>query len=64
MPKTSRTTVAIIGTAGRGDKAAKMSKELFEAMVVSATSVIESVWKIPWDQITLVSGAAAWSGTT
>lgn len=58
-----RVSVAIIGTAGRGGKGARMSKSLFMAMVQAATDVIENTWKLPWSQIDLVSGGAAWAGT-
>lgn len=54
--------MAIIGTAGRGGKGASMSKSLFMAMVKAATNVIENTWKLPWSQIDLVSGGAAWAG--
>lgn len=58
-----RVSVAIIGTAGRGGLSAKMSKPTFTAMVESAKDIVETTWKLPWSQIDLVSGGAAWAGT-
>jgi len=46
VQKAIRVTVAIIGTAGRGNKAAKISKE-YAAMIKSAVSVVDNIWKSP-----------------
>jgi len=53
--------VAIIGTAGRKDDAAKMNKVVFTAMVNHAREVIRDVWKLPHERVILVSGGAAWA---
>src|SRR5690606_1280513 len=52
----SGTTIAIIGTAGRGDDAAKLGPALFAAMVRDAA---ERVAAFPDPR--LVSGGAAWA---
>jgi hypothetical protein len=57
----TRIRVAIIGTAGRKGLDAKMSKTLFEYMVQKAESVIVNEWKLPWSDVELISGGAAWS---
>lgn len=55
------TTVAIIGTAGRKEDAAKMNKQVFERMVEYAADKIQRDWKLPNNRVTLVSGGAAWT---
>ncbi|KAI8846683.1 hypothetical protein BC829DRAFT_418953 [Chytridium lagenaria] len=55
------TTVAVIGTAGRGPDGARMSKDLFERMVVKCEDILINIWKMRWDDIHLVSGGAAWA---
>ena len=56
------TTIGIIGTAGRGRDGVKMTKQLFDRMITEAERIITKQLKLEWDDITLVSGGAAWSG--
>jgi hypothetical protein len=56
------TTIGIVGTAGRGADGAKMSKPLFDAMLAEAERIVEKQLKLKWENVTLVSGGAAWSG--
>jgi hypothetical protein len=58
----NKTSVAIIGTAGRGRDGMRMNKELFSKMVDKAVHIIRDVLKLSFDSIRLVSGGAAWSG--
>ena len=58
----SPTTVGIIGTAGRGTHGAKMTKQLFDNMLVEAERIIREQLKLEWEEVALVSGGAAWSG--
>lgn len=54
-------SVAIIGTAGRKEDAAKMSLALFEKMKQKAETIILQDWKLQRNQVVLVSGGAAWA---
>ena len=56
-----RTTVAIVGTAGRKNDAARMSRELFERMCQRTTQIIERELHLDWKNICIQSGGAAWS---
>lgn len=56
-----RVKIAVVGTAGRGDKVALMTASVFNKMIESAIDTIENKWKIPWSRVDLVSGGAAWS---
>ncbi|RUP48371.1 hypothetical protein BC936DRAFT_144662 [Jimgerdemannia flammicorona] len=57
----TKTTVAIVGTAGGGADGPKMTKSIFDAMLAKAESLIERQLKLEWEQVTLISGGAAWS---
>lgn len=61
LPFAKYQTVAIIGTAGRGDDASKMTKELFQRMCQSAIGVLTSEWKLDLARVKLQSGGAAWA---
>jgi hypothetical protein len=54
-------TFAIVGTAGRRDDAAKLSKKHFEAMCLIATGLIEQFGENNYPITHLVSGGAAWA---
>ena len=56
------TTVAIIGTAGRSNTAAKMSGELFRLMCAKAETIIEQDFGLQKENVRLISGGAAWAG--
>jgi hypothetical protein len=56
-----RTTVSIIGTAGRKSDANKLNAELFAKMVVQAKQTIETTWGLFPENVELVSGGAAWA---
>ena len=58
----SKTTVSIVGTAGRKEDAIKMSRELYEKMVQKAEQVITQQLNLDLSQTHLVSGGAAWAG--
>lgn len=53
--------VAIIGTAGRNEDAAKLSEKLFQKMIEKAKDVIENTFKLDKSKITLVSGASSYT---
>ncbi len=54
--------VAIVGTAGR--KGPLMTAQLFNLMFAEAERVITQTWGLAWHDVDLVSGGAAWAGTT
>jgi hypothetical protein len=54
-------TFSIIGTAGRKDDAAKLSKKHFEAMCVVAEGLLEQFKENNYPITHLVSGGAAWA---
>lgn len=55
-------TVSIIGTAGRYYEDRKgLTKELFQAMIEKADSIIKERWGLDPQKIVLISGGAAWS---
>jgi hypothetical protein len=54
-----RVRIAIIGTAGRKEDAAKITKELFQNMVNKAEDIITKEWNFSWEQVDLLSGGAA-----
>jgi hypothetical protein len=56
------TNIGIIGTAGRGTGSSKMTKHLFDIMLVEAERIIIKQLKFEWKNVMLVSGGAAWSG--
>ncbi len=56
-------TVSIVGSAGRRGDAAKMNKKLYLRMVEKAKAVITKDFKLDFQNIHLVSGGAAWSGS-
>lgn len=56
------TTIGIIGTAGRGSDAAKMTKHLFDSMLAEVERIVTTQLKLEWEDVMLVSGGAAWSG--
>jgi hypothetical protein len=51
--------VAVIGSAGRGLDAEKVSLEIFETAIMFAEMDIENLWRLEWKDVTLVSGGAA-----
>ena len=57
---TRRARVAIIGTAGRGEDAARMTAKVFDAMVARTGQALAE-WKLAPAQVHLVSGGAAWA---
>lgn len=57
-----KTTVTIIGTAGRGSVLAKMGSDLFSKMVTKAKDIIVNDLGLTPSKVMLVSGGAAWSG--
>jgi len=54
-------TFAIVGTAGRKDDAAKLSRKHFEAMCLVAEGLLEQFAESGYPITTLVSGGAAWA---
>jgi len=56
------TTVSIIGTAGRKGDGKLLTSSVFTAMIREAERIITETWKLSWDRVHLVSGAAAWAG--
>lgn len=58
---TAPVTVAIIGSAGRGADASKMTAQLFERMICKAHEIITADWKLQSATVSLLSGGAAWS---
>lgn len=56
-----RKTVAIIGTAGRGDDGKKMTTELYFKMAQYAQHVIQEKWGLDSRDVHLVSGGSAWA---
>lgn len=55
-------TVAIIGTAGgsKDDNNVRLSKEVFDKMVIEAHTTITKVFGIDTKNVILISGGAAW----
>jgi predicted NAD-dependent protein-ADP-ribosyltransferase YbiA (DUF1768 family) len=53
--------IAIIGTAGRGQYASVMTKDLFEKMVSKAEAILLERFSDPENELIFVSGGAAWS---
>jgi len=60
--KMSSIHIGIIGTAGRGLDFNKMTKDLFDSMISTVERIIQQQLKLDYENITLVSGGAAWSG--
>jgi hypothetical protein len=58
MPEIS---MAIVGTAGRKDDAAKLGKKSFEAMCLVASGLIDQLAESNYPITHLVSGGAAWA---
>jgi hypothetical protein len=56
---TTRTKVAVIGTAGRKDDRAKLCKQHFEWMVSETKRIVEEEWQLDWNHVDLCSGSAA-----
>eukprot|EP01035_Chromulina_nebulosa_P018280 gene18280-23957_t len=59
--KYSMSTVAIIGTAGRGSDKNKMTKEIFFAMISKAEDIIQNQFKLEKSIVKLISGGSAWA---
>lgn len=59
--ETGRTTIAIIGSAGRGLDVNKITKELWSKMINKAEEIIVKEWGLEWKNVRLVSGGAAFS---
>ncbi len=53
--------VAIVGSAGRNNDGAKMSRELFDCMVTRTEKEITDILKLQKSKIVLVSGGSAWT---
>lgn len=53
--------IAIIGTAGRKEDGAKMTKEIYEKMIYAVRYIIISHFGLDISKVTLVSGGAAWA---
>lgn len=58
----ARSTVGIIGSAGRKGDAKKMTKDVFYAMMRKAEEVITKQFKLDLRRVHLISGGAAWAG--
>jgi hypothetical protein len=54
-------TFSIVGTAGRGDDAKRLSRNHFDAMVIVAESLIDQFKENNYEITHLVSGGAAWA---
>lgn len=61
MAAALKTTVSIVGTAGRAEDGAKMSAALFQRMTKEAMRIITEDWKLSPDRVCLVSGGSAWA---
>lgn len=59
--KTERVNISVIGSAGRKEDQHKVCIEHFQAMVKNTEDVIEKTWGLSWNQVTLVSGGAAFA---
>lgn len=59
--KPSVTSIAIIGTAGRKADEHKLTKEIWNKMIVKAEDIITKEWEFRWSEVALVSGGAAYS---
>jgi hypothetical protein len=57
----SKKTVAIVGTAGRGAVANSMNVSLFSKMIHTAQELIKKELKLSPSEVVLVSGGAAWA---
>ena len=57
-------TIGIIGSAGRRADAKKMTKQIFFKMKEKSEEIIKSHFKLDLKQVCLVSGGAAWAGTS
>ena len=57
----STTTVAIVGAAGRGADAQRLTAAHFSAMVTVARCIIRQVWGLSPPQVHLVSGGSSWT---
>ena len=55
------TRVAIIGSAGRGDRNSQMTIELYANMIKEAERIIQEEFKLESKDVFLVSGGSAWS---
>jgi RimJ/RimL family protein N-acetyltransferase len=56
-----RLLVSIIGSAGRNEDAPKINAAIYQKMIATSKSIIENDWKLNWEDVTLVSGGAAFS---
>ena len=56
-----KTTVAVIGSAGRNEDSAKMSKDIFDSMLRNTLSIIKIDFGLNLADVILVSGGSAWS---
>lgn len=61
METNSRTTIAIIGSAGRKDDASKVNRNLYDSMILEAERIITKEWEFEWKNVELVSGGASFS---
>lgn len=57
----NKTKVGIIGTAGRREDGAKMTKEIFEQMVEKTEQIVTQQFRLNKNCVTFVSGGSAWA---
>ena len=62
-PMSQSRTVSVIGTSGRKEDGARMSADLFRAMVDACETIIRDELKLSAANVHLVSGGAAWAGS-
>lgn len=53
--------IGIVGTAGRKEDFNKLSKSKFQLMALTAEDYITQTLMLSWNDVTLVSGGAAWA---
>ncbi len=54
-------SIAIIGSAGRGEDSKKICPKIWEKMNKEAERIIIEDWKLDWNNVHLVSGGAAFA---
>lgn len=59
MAQDDRITVAVVGTAGRGEDAAKITSKLYDRIVERTENVIQKEWGLKWNNVHLISGGSA-----
>ena len=58
-----RMKVVIIGTAGRGDDAQRLTPHIWQRMTEHASQKVSKLCSDDWSLVELISGGAAWAGT-